>query len=250
MKIIIYFLTIIFLANPSYAAMTKVDAQSAFDRANESYKVQDYETAVEQYLSIIDGGFKSAEIYYNLANSYYKLNQIGKAVVNYDRAYNYDKRDQDIKFNRAYVNAQVVYSSKSKENNLIQQLFKAHTNFYTIKEALLIIMVLIFLLAGIHIGSLYFPIEKKRLNALLTGIFVLIVIFIYGLYFERQENNNSAVILKNTQALFEPTENSTLHFQLKEGVKVKIESEDKFWIRIQRRDGKRGWIKRDTLEEI
>ena len=42
---------------------------------------------------------ESADIYYNLGNSYYKNKNIAKAVLNYERALLMNPGDADIRFN-------------------------------------------------------------------------------------------------------------------------------------------------------
>ena len=50
--------------------------ETLFNQATEAYNEGAYQKAVDNYLEILDNGQHSAELYYNLGNSYYKLNQI------------------------------------------------------------------------------------------------------------------------------------------------------------------------------
>ena len=48
-----------------------------FDLANRAYADGKYEDAIEMYLSIINEGMESGEVYFNLGNAHYKANQVG-----------------------------------------------------------------------------------------------------------------------------------------------------------------------------
>ena len=58
--------------------VTKAEGDSAYIKA-------DYATAIQIYESLLKNG-ESADVYYNLGNSYYKAGEIAKAVLNYERA--------------------------------------------------------------------------------------------------------------------------------------------------------------------
>src|ERR1051325_9538876 len=51
--------------------------------ANEAYAKGNFVKAAEGYEQLIAQDYESAELYYNLGNAYYKLDNIGKAILNY-----------------------------------------------------------------------------------------------------------------------------------------------------------------------
>ncbi|HDI51048.1 MAG TPA: tetratricopeptide repeat protein, partial [Bacteroidetes bacterium] len=57
-----------------------------FQQGNEFYKAGDYEKAARAYEQILQMGYESAAIYYNLGNAYFKLHQNSRAILNYERA--------------------------------------------------------------------------------------------------------------------------------------------------------------------
>ena len=50
--------------------------------ANQAYDNGDYESAVQIYNQILSSGFDSWQLYYNLGNTYYRLDSIGKSILN------------------------------------------------------------------------------------------------------------------------------------------------------------------------
>ena len=63
------------------------------------YSEGKYNEAADLYQQIIETGYESAEVYYNLGNSYYKMSDLPNAILNYERAKLLAPNDEDIAFN-------------------------------------------------------------------------------------------------------------------------------------------------------
>jgi tetratricopeptide (TPR) repeat protein len=55
-------------------------------KANDLYSKGDYSAASELYEQVLKTDQVAPELYYNLANSYYKMNETGRSILNYERA--------------------------------------------------------------------------------------------------------------------------------------------------------------------
>jgi tetratricopeptide (TPR) repeat protein len=75
------------------------DFQDILKEGNRQYLDGQYELAVRTYQSIVDSGYASAELYYNLGNACYKSHDITMALVNYERAHILKPKDKDIQHN-------------------------------------------------------------------------------------------------------------------------------------------------------
>ena len=64
--------------------------------ANKVYSEGDYHVAINLYEEVINSGLESAELYYNLGNSYYKVNLIPAAILNYEKAKKLKPNDWNI----------------------------------------------------------------------------------------------------------------------------------------------------------
>jgi len=71
--------------------------QSNFDKANMSYKKGNYSEAISQYQAILKTKKHAPELYFNLANCYYKLNKVAPAIYNYEKALLLNPNDDEIK---------------------------------------------------------------------------------------------------------------------------------------------------------
>ena len=67
-----------------------------FQEANYLYNDSKYEKSIEKYFEIIDAGFHSPELYFNLANSYYKINDIPNSILFYEKSLKLNHSDNDV----------------------------------------------------------------------------------------------------------------------------------------------------------
>ena len=67
-----------------------------------------------------------------------------------------------------------------------------------------------------------------------------------------EEWQRQAVVISRgeTPTRFEPAENGTVHFVLKEGSVVRIVETRDNWLEVARCDGRRGWIEQTSVAEL
>ncbi|MEL7530735.1 MAG: tetratricopeptide repeat protein, partial [Bacteroidota bacterium] len=70
-----------------------------FAAANAAYLNDRYDQAAERYQALIQEGYSSASLHYNLANAQYKLKRIGSAVLHYEKALRLDPSNIEIEHN-------------------------------------------------------------------------------------------------------------------------------------------------------
>ena len=248
----IIFLSIIFLVN--VFCLEKVFAQTdpmpKFVTANEAYRQGNYAQAALSYEEIIKEGRVSGAVYYNLGNSYLKNNQLGQAILNYERALKFIPRDKDLIFNDRYAISLIKNAPPSKNFNLIEKTLQDHIQFYTAGGMVMIITILLGLLASTQLLSLYGRWPTKMRGSVLGVLGLLICIYAGGLVAKVNVESDSAIILKDTESHFEPVENSTVYFKLSEGTKVKMIETSDGWVKLKRLDDKMGWVPQTTLERI
>jgi len=71
----------------------------SLQKANQLYSEKSYEQAIIIYSKILESDYESAALYYNLANSYYRLNELSQSIYYYEKAKMLAPDDEDIKYN-------------------------------------------------------------------------------------------------------------------------------------------------------
>ena len=60
--------------------------ESLFHKANKEYEIGNYETAIDTYKELIKMDNTSSELYYNLGNSYYKMENWAESIWCYEKS--------------------------------------------------------------------------------------------------------------------------------------------------------------------
>ena len=97
MKTILY-IFIFLLSTLTFAQNDKL-----FEQANTFYNNGKYTEAIDSYEKIIESGQHSAELYYNIANAHYKLNNIAPSIYYYEKALQLAPNDSEIKNNIVFA---------------------------------------------------------------------------------------------------------------------------------------------------
>ena len=104
-------------------AVDRLSAEELYFEANRAYKESQYLQAIDGYLELLGLGYINGHVYYNLANAYVRSGQLGKAILNYERAKVLIPRDADLKFNLRYALDQRQDAISSPQNFLRQAFF-------------------------------------------------------------------------------------------------------------------------------
>ena len=94
MKRIILFLSLILCFGVAAFAQS-----AALKQANNLYAKGNYSDAAKIYEQILSKEGVAPELYYNLGNAYFKSNETGKSILNYERALRLSPRYEDARVN-------------------------------------------------------------------------------------------------------------------------------------------------------
>lgn len=222
-----------------------------FSLANDHYMNGEYEKAIDGYETIFKEGYRGFALFYDLGNSYFAVGDIGKAILNYEKARKYKPRDRDLVFNLEYVRSRMKQQDPGSSGPVFLKSIDRFFDYLTLNESVILIGILYYLVMGNVTGILFF----RRMRALLAGTLVLLLICTgtgaVGVHEKFIKNNRSAIIISGiTDARYEPDDGSDVHFPLFEGMKVYILREYGDWYKIMRPDKKIGWIDCKAAERI
>ena len=99
----------VILMNLFFTNITAIGlTDSLITRGNNFYMQRQYDKAEDCYARVLQLGYESGDLYYNLGNSYYKQKEFGRAILYYEKALLLKPGDDDIKQNLAMANARIV----------------------------------------------------------------------------------------------------------------------------------------------
>jgi tetratricopeptide (TPR) repeat protein len=140
---------------------TLVNAESnseLFNKAVAAYKGNDFEKAITLNESLIGKGCKTATIYFNLGNAYFKNGNIGKAMLNYERAERLAPNDEDIQHNLAFARLKTIDKVDPTKSFGAQAILKNTLSVLSSTSWCWISIALLWLTFGF---ALFFPVSKQ-----------------------------------------------------------------------------------------
>ena len=227
-----------------------------FTKANNLYNDSKYEKSIEVYFEILDSGVHSSELYYNLGNSFYKLNDIPNSILFYEKSLKLNPTDKDIINNLKMVNNAIIDDiTKIPEPFFDNQLNKISNNLsYSNWGLISLIISFLFLLLFIFYFFSKEPIVKRTSFTLLFVLLVLIGITTkISLHaYEKNHLEKYAIIFSSKiEIKSEPNERSENLLILHMGTKVKIiDSFNDEWVKIKLVNGQEGWINNNQIKII
>lgn len=230
-------------------------ADELFAKGNSLYQRDNYEAAIEQYKLIDELELQSDALFFNLGNSYYKLNKVAPAIYYFEKALKLNPSNTDAKTNLAFANRMTIDAIDVLPKTIFQDFSDAviykltYDTWAKMAVAFSFFGALIFLLYHFSYSS-----RKKLLYFNLSILSVVLLIISLSFSFKAYDytaNTKMAIIFKqSTEIKNAPTLNSDTVFKLHEGTKVEILDEIDDWKKIKLTDGKIGWLIADYLKEI
>jgi len=247
-----FFLIFVFLIL-IHPVKSQESVETNFTTANAAYEQKDFQEAIKNYEAILTTGTQSAELFYNLANSYYQQGAIGKAILYYEKSL-LISNDENTRYNLEIARTQQVDQLSSVGstprqwwNNMVCT-FSANT--WTIG--------MILLLWGTIIGWVLWLIGKERTHrkrGFMVGIIgiplVLLTAFIANTSNDLEKNSRRAILLEKEIALrISPDSKGKILNTLHEGVELNLLEELNDWYHVRLINGDQGWLPETSFEKI
>ncbi len=250
-----FFLALIILALNAKSSFASQDMATAFfNQANAAYEYGDYATAETMYRKAVDEGVANSKLFYNYANTLFRLHKLGPAIQYYEKGLKLSPEDEDIQYNLKFANAQTIDKNPILENNFFTKVLWLIHSAYSIAQGLWAILLLfssIFLFAAM---ALFLPAKLKPLGygLMVLSIFsILLLIPSLWVKIDQQESAKYAIVLKPTAEMFSgPGDNYQVLTKVHEGTKFEIINITGEWVSVKLLSGKGGFVKAADLGKV
>lgn len=240
------------LSGPIFSLESNI---SLLNSANDLYEQGSYEEAQNIYLELIEKGVISDDLNYNLANAYFKTNDIALAILHYEKALKINANHEDAAYNLNLANQKTVDKIEGIPELFIYRWWKATFKFLSIDQWAKL-SILLFFITIIGFGFFLFAsqVAAKKLSFYLaiTALFLALSSWLFAStqnrYFKQQDY--AIIVQASINVLSAPSEGSSQLFVLHEGTKVKLKGNTNNWIEIALPNGNKGWVEQDVLEAI
>ena len=241
-------LLLLLMAPLTASAVTKAEADS-------TYAAEHYQQAAKEYETLLKNGV-SADLYYNLGNCYYRMDNMPRAVLNYERALLLSPGDKDIRFNLQMARSKTIDKIVPETEMFFVTWYRALVNVQSVDawaRLALIAMVAAIVLALLYLFSQ--PVWLRKVG--FFGALLFVVVFLLSNLFAWQQkrafvNRSGAIIIHSAVSVKStPATSGTDLFILHEGTKVTVtDATIHDWRKIRVADGKEGWLETKQIEII
>ncbi len=248
LRYILFLLLFVFVSN--------VSAQSdLISKANNLYAEGNYEEAAKEYEAILSEDKISADIYYNLGNAYYKLDNIPAAILNYEKALKLKPDHEDALHNLAMTNSKTIDKIERLPELFIGSTWRNLVTSRTVNDWAFYAVGLIFLSLLFFVGYLIFQqVMVKKINFYVGLFFFLCSMFSWLMASQHQsiinESAEAIIFSPSITVQSEPNPTAEKLFTLHSGTKVSLLEESNDWSKIKLPNGNVGWITSESLKAI
>lgn len=251
MTVKIKYLLIFILSTTCFVSLHGQDPIAMFQVANNAYAKGDYQGAIEHYSAILDQGVASGEVYFNLGNAYFKINDLGRAILYYEKASKFIEGDPALEQNLQLSRLRIVDKIEPIPELFIFEWWTTLTHLFSLDTFLWLSLGVFSVLILLIIVNLLFTRQYIRQFIWFTsGFCILIFVITLNLLYEFETTQFGVILEEKVSVISEPDTGGTEVFILHEGTKVKINRLVNNWLEISIADGKTGWLRDTALETI
>ena len=229
-------------------AVTKADGDNEYSRGNYQQAIRDYEELLKQT--------KSADLYYNLGNAYYRTDNITRAVLAYERALLLSPGDDDIRFNLQMARSKTIDKITPRSEMFFVTWYRALVNITSVDgwaDIALLSMVLALILALVYLFASRMLFRKIGFFggvAMLT-LFLLCNLFAWHQHAILTERTGAIIVSSSATLKATPTQQAKDNGVLHEGTRVDIIDDTmRDWKCVRLADGREGWLQSNKIEKI
>lgn len=225
------------------------------DAANQLYVAGHYGEAARIYEQEIARGVQDSTVYFNLGNAYFEQGDMGRAVLNLQRAAELAPRDEDIQANLELARQQTTELFAQEPTGPVA-ILAGITDWMTINEAAVLVLVLWFLLGFFILVYREANGPRGRRMAQTLALVVLILMLLAGVSlasrsFLQQTQPPGVVVTPSVAISDSPGASSASGYHLTGGTKVNVIDQVGDWIRLDTPQGAgESWVPAAAVESV
>ena len=250
MKVKYIFCVLIFALSFNLVAQSN---NTLFDQGNAFYNDGKYAEAIEKYEAILNTKNHSAELYYNLANAHYKLNNVAPTIFYFEKALQLNPDDSEIKNNVAFARNMTIDAIDTVPEVGFSRFIKNAINWFSFDNWSKLAVAAVFGFVILFLSYYFAYTSNRKRIAFLTSLLSLIIAFIsVAMAFQKyslEASDNPAIVFSQESIVkTEPNLRSEEAFRLHEGTKIQVLEGVKSWSKIRIADGTTGWISSEDIK--
>jgi tetratricopeptide (TPR) repeat protein len=215
---------------------------ASFETANRLYEQGRFKEAANAYVSLLNSGFASSAVHFNLGNAFFKSGDLGRAIAAYRQAHKLAPRDPDVRANLQFVREQV------EGPRVTPSRFQRWLEHLTLDEwaclATGALWIALFSMAALQLR----PAWKSTLRrvALVTGCATLILGGCLAGAWSFSTQPMAIVISDSVSVRSGPLDEGATLYTMRDGAEARILDQKANWLLVET-GPQRGWLKQKDV---
>jgi tetratricopeptide (TPR) repeat protein len=235
------------LSFASITAISSGQSSGQFAKANQEYASGDFDAAANDYDELTRSGQDTPNLYYNLGNAYFRKKDVGRAILNYERAIALDPHHPE-----AQANLRIA-RDEARALELLPTRFERALGFAT-RTQYVVTAAATFWLSAFFIVAAVFALSRRRslivLSILSMSIFGISSFAIWELNRGRDNAGLAVITVQNADARLATADTANRVLTLPAGSEIKILSKRGDWIYAALPNNLWGWLPAKTAEQV
>lgn len=247
------------------AAFIHANASDYLKEADSAYVKEDYAKAARLYTKVLEEEGMSPTVYYNLGDTYYRMGNIGRAILNYERALRIDPSFEDARTNLEFVRTKIV-DLPEDDSSFLGNIFDKIVEFASPNAWAWITFACFLMLLGAIATYMFAQIVVVRKIGFFGGIIMLfVVIFGFIISFDaasRIKSHDIAIVMTPTTNLTSapraPKSKTEKVVPIHEGTRLQIvdsvitpgDESSHMYYDVKINNSTRAWVKASDVERI
>lgn len=229
------------------------EAAHFFQEGNSLYQEGDYNGALKAYARVLENGYESGALYFNMGNAYYRLDQVGQAVRHYERARRFMPANNRLRHN-------LILAQRRAPDSFAQRPTPAWQSWWERAVAQvgargfflggLIPYLMATALLGWRIVKGPFTLLERGLFSASLSVAGLLLVASFAASLEPVLRPRAVITAKEAALHQEARPSAPADQTLHEGLLLDVLHADSAWVRVRLPDGQTGWLRSETVVDL
>jgi tetratricopeptide (TPR) repeat protein len=228
-----------------------------FQQADEEYAHQRYDVAIARYEELVARGARHESVFYNLGNAYFRNGNLGKAILNYERALLREPTLEDARFNLEVARETVAakWGKDSVAGAQQDPLWVRVVHWLPLRALVWVFLILDLAFFAVLLAMRFLANGFLRTGLGVANLFVGAAGLVLGVLLAGQLYYRSfvrvAVVTANEVVTRDgPDDTRREMFKLHAGHRVVLLKESLGWVRVRLANRVEVWAPKQAVEEI
>jgi tetratricopeptide (TPR) repeat protein len=235
----------------SFGLATAQTPEEIFMRGNAAYENGEYAEAASAYRTVLKYRIHDSRVEYNLGNAEFRLGNLGKAILHFERARRMDPTDPDIEANLEFARSFCFDRVEQPEPLPVVGWVQTIQDRTGPDRQALLVLALVWAVALLLCAGLARPGRWKTFHGWALAAILLLLILSAASWratYQRLEGRRMAVVIDQAvEVLAGPGENNPALFTVHEGLTLEIRSDRESWIQVSLPNGLNGWLPSESV---